>query len=277
MKLSRWIALSLALLLLLALAIAAAAFPHTVQSGDTLFSLARRYGTTVDAIAEANNLEDANLIYVDQNLEVPADVKSMSPASAPVRSSSYQTAGGSYAVQAGDTVYSIARSTGTSVTAISLLNNLTNENYIYAGQLLLIPSIEPFEDNVALEPMSGDTATVGVAAGEACTRFNFLKGEDWYAGSRKPGWYVAKEFDGRGALVTWHADKGDTDSGWIDGINISFDAVYVVVTFYPDDGGAPIMMDIVNTVKEPTTGADFGWLANNMCNALEIQYPDILR
>lgn len=277
MKLSRWIALSFALLLLLAVAIAASAFPHTVSFGDTLYSLAQRYGTTVDAIAEANNLEDANLIYVDQKLEVPANVKTMSPAAAPARSSTYQAAAGSYTVQAGDTVYSIARHTGTTVSAISLLNNLSNENYIYAGQLLLIPSIEPFEDNIALDPMSSDTATVGVTPGEACTRFNFLKGADRYVGSLESGWYVAKEFDGRGAVATWHADAGDTDSGWIEHINISFPAVYVVVTFYPDDGGAPIMMDIVNPVKEPTTGADFGWLANNMCNALELQYPDILR
>lgn len=44
---------------------------HTVQSGETLYSIAVQYGTTVQAILEANNLSDPNLIYKGQVLTIP--------------------------------------------------------------------------------------------------------------------------------------------------------------------------------------------------------------
>jgi LysM repeat protein len=44
---------------------------HVVQPGDTLYSLAVRYDTTVQALMVANNLSSPNLIYVGQTLSVP--------------------------------------------------------------------------------------------------------------------------------------------------------------------------------------------------------------
>ena len=44
---------------------------HTVQAGDTLAKIAAEYGTSVDAIVEANNIEDRNLIRVGQELIIP--------------------------------------------------------------------------------------------------------------------------------------------------------------------------------------------------------------
>ena len=44
---------------------------HTVQAGDTLAKIAAQYGTSVDAIVEANNIEDRNLIWVGQKLIIP--------------------------------------------------------------------------------------------------------------------------------------------------------------------------------------------------------------
>jgi LysM repeat protein len=45
-----------------------------------------------------------------------------------------------YTVQRGDTLYSISRRTGVSVEIIMRVNNLTNANKIYVGQVLLIPT-----------------------------------------------------------------------------------------------------------------------------------------
>ena len=45
---------------------------HTVQAGETLYSIAVQYGVTVQAIMEANNLANANLIYRGQVLAIPA-------------------------------------------------------------------------------------------------------------------------------------------------------------------------------------------------------------
>ena len=61
---------------------------HLVQRGDTLFSLARRYGTTVEALAQANSLRNHHTIYVGQRLAIPgAQAAPASPAPPPVHPS----------------------------------------------------------------------------------------------------------------------------------------------------------------------------------------------
>ncbi|MGD2144842.1 MAG: LysM domain-containing protein, partial [Anaerolineae bacterium] len=44
---------------------------HMVRRGETLFSIAKRYGSSVDALAHANGLADPTRIYVGQQLTVP--------------------------------------------------------------------------------------------------------------------------------------------------------------------------------------------------------------
>jgi LysM repeat protein len=102
---------------------------YTVQRGDTLYSIARRYGTTVNAIAQANGILNPSYIYVGQVLCIP------SGGAAPVLT------GGYYTVQRGDTLYSIALRYGTSVWAIVAANNIANPSLIYPGQVLLIPGL----------------------------------------------------------------------------------------------------------------------------------------
>jgi LysM repeat protein len=99
---------------------------HTVVRGDTLYSIARRYGTTVNAIVAANHLVGVG-IYVGQRLliSVPSTATPL-PGQA------------SYTVAAGDTLYSIAQRYGTSVEAIVAANHLPN-TLIYVGQRLVIP------------------------------------------------------------------------------------------------------------------------------------------
>ncbi|PZM64871.1 hypothetical protein DOE73_14970 [Paenibacillus dendritiformis] len=55
---------------------------YTVKKGDTLSALARKYGTTVDAIAKANNISNVNLIFVGQKLTIPAASSSAKKATA---------------------------------------------------------------------------------------------------------------------------------------------------------------------------------------------------
>lgn len=47
-------------------------FSYTIQSGDTLWAIAERYGTTVAAIASLNSIENPNLIYAGDMIEIPA-------------------------------------------------------------------------------------------------------------------------------------------------------------------------------------------------------------
>jgi len=99
---------------------------HIVRRGETLDTIARMYGTTVDAIARANGIVNPNHIYVGQSLTIPGGT------GAP-------TGGQTYVVQPGDTLSSIAVRFGTTAWAIAYANNLPNVNIIYVGQTLTIP------------------------------------------------------------------------------------------------------------------------------------------
>jgi LysM repeat protein len=105
---------------------------HVVQRGDTLYSIARRYGTTVQAIMSANGLRNGNFIWVGQRLTIPGTSSGSS-------SGGGTASGGVYVVRRGDTLYSIARRHGTTVQAIMNANGLRNGNFIWVGQRLTIP------------------------------------------------------------------------------------------------------------------------------------------
>jgi LysM repeat protein len=102
---------------------------HVVQRGETLWSIAARYGTTAQSIAQANGLSNPNYIYAGQRLTIPSNGGGGGGVAA----------GGAYVVRAGDTLSSIAARHGTTVSAIMQANGLANANYVYAGQQLIIP------------------------------------------------------------------------------------------------------------------------------------------
>ncbi len=104
-------------------------FTYVVKRGDTLYSIAWRFGTTVAAIARLNGLVNPNHIYVGQCLQIPGTQPS--PPSV--------NCGVWYTVQRGDTVSALALRYGTTVWAIVSANNLANANRIYLGQRLFIP------------------------------------------------------------------------------------------------------------------------------------------
>lgn len=102
---------------------------HVVHRGDTLYSVARRYGTTANAIAVANGLRNPNWIYVGQRLVIPGTTAASSSASS----------GSAHVVQRGENLYRIALRYGTTAQALAQANNLSNTWLIYAGQRLVIP------------------------------------------------------------------------------------------------------------------------------------------
>ena len=114
---------------------AAAENTVTVQDGDTLTSIAARYGTTVDALVAANGLGSANLIFVGQTLVLPGGG---APAPAPAPAT-----GTAYWVQAGDFLSVIAAQYGVAQDALMAANGLTNPDLIFAGQRLTIPGAGP--------------------------------------------------------------------------------------------------------------------------------------
>ena len=110
---------------------------YTVRAGDTLFSMANRFGTTVNALATANNLPPNGVIYVGWSLKIP------SRATANLSSANQRT----HIVQPGENLLRIALRYGTTTQAIAYANNLPNDWLIYPGQRLNIPSAQAPQSN----------------------------------------------------------------------------------------------------------------------------------
>ncbi len=121
---------------------------YIVQAGDTLWSIARRFDTTVDEIKRLNNLT-SNLLSVGQKLIISGEEEVVEPEENIV-----------HTVEKGDTLWSIANKYNTTVDEIKRLNNLTS-NILSIGQKLKIKGeeeviIEP-EENIVHTVVKGDT------------------------------------------------------------------------------------------------------------------------
>ena len=97
---------------------------YQIEPGDTLYSIARRYNTKVDAIKAYNNLTN-DILTVGSVIQIPT-------------STSIDTTYQNYTILRGDTLYSIARRFNTTVDAILSLNNLDSNN-LQVGQTIRIP------------------------------------------------------------------------------------------------------------------------------------------
>ncbi|GBG95848.1 endolysin [Ligilactobacillus salitolerans] len=93
---------------------------YTVRSGDSLSSIAAKYGTTYSRLASLNGISNPNYIYVGERLKVTGSA-SVSRV---------------YVVKSGDSLSAIANKLGATVSALQSKNNIKNANLIYTGQKL---------------------------------------------------------------------------------------------------------------------------------------------
>lgn len=100
---------------------------YIVRSGDTLYSLANMFNTTINDIKQLNNLTNDTL-SVGQQLFIPGNGVNPTPPSGNIV----------YVVKSGDTLFSIANTFNTTINEIKQLNNLTS-NLLSIGQQLFIP------------------------------------------------------------------------------------------------------------------------------------------
>lgn len=126
--------LKLSLLPLLAVSLQAAS-TYKVQSGDTLSSIARKNGTTPAKLMSDNGLKNANMLLVGQTLKIPSG--SSQPTSTPAKrkpATPTSSGRGNYTVKAGETLYSIARTNGLSVSQLTGMNPGLDPSKLSVGQ-----------------------------------------------------------------------------------------------------------------------------------------------
>ena len=158
---------------------------YTVRSGDTLWSIAEQFGVSLDELYALNNLS-SDLIHPGLVLNVGGEVAS-APAvneveveevekvevpaeNAEVEVEEVPTASGAYVVEAGDTLYSIARATGVSIDELKALNGLSSD-LITVGQVLVlegaVEEVEVVEENNEVEAVEEDDVVVEEVTEEA--------------------------------------------------------------------------------------------------------------
>lgn len=94
---------------------------YIVDKGDTLYSIAKKFDTSVNKLKELNNLS-SNMLSIGQKLLIPIGEET------------------TYVVKSGDTLYSIAREFNTTVDKLKELNNLSN-NTLLIGQILIVKEV----------------------------------------------------------------------------------------------------------------------------------------
>jgi murein DD-endopeptidase MepM/ murein hydrolase activator NlpD len=124
---------------------------YIVQPGDTVYSIAQRFGTTVETIVAANEISDASVIRVGQRLVIPI----VQPEQVPSKDS--VTNARVHPVRSGETLPSLAFWCGTSVWMLREVNDLNQWGLLWTGQKLAIPpSTAPHSGVSAFPEVSAD-------------------------------------------------------------------------------------------------------------------------
>ena len=186
---------------------------YTVVKGDSLYSIARRFGVSVQALKNANNLT-SDTLSVGQVLRIPSNDQDndINPPSGNV----------TYTVKKGDSLWSIASRYGISVNALREANNLTSDT-LSIGQVLIIPGVS--DDNEGNDEM-GPSFTYTVVRGDSlwsiANRFGVTVGQLREANNLTtdtlsvgqvliiPGVSEDEEGEDNGAIFYYTVEKGDS-------------------------------------------------------------------
>lgn len=165
-------------------------FFYTVQAGDNVGRIAQVFNTSVEAILAANGLTVESIIYVNQQLTIPVNLPFVQPTDVllvtptPTVDPAAPTAPpptpvppttGTYRVGYGENLTYIAFRFGTTVRALARLNNISNPNLIYPGQLLIVP----VNQGAAMPTPITITELQGQAAQEPTT-YRVQRGDNLY-------------------------------------------------------------------------------------------------
>ena len=124
---------------------AAAAVPHTVQAGETLWSIAASNNFTTRALAAANGLPEDAQVVIGSTIQIPSEAEAAAalgavPAPADGAGATAPPVQGAYTVQPGDTLSGIAAASGISVGQVAWMNGLDPDQPLPAGAALKLPT-----------------------------------------------------------------------------------------------------------------------------------------
>jgi murein DD-endopeptidase MepM/ murein hydrolase activator NlpD len=168
---------------------------YVVRAGDTLYSIAQRFETTVEAIAAANGLEDTSLIHVGQRLVIPTNPPAPVPKPQPEAEPDTRL----HPVRPGETLPALAFRYGTSVWLLARVNELDRWDLLWPGQLLSIPRPTaghagvPRQPSIVASPMpvtQGQTMVIKVEGEGDLQLSGWFMGEE-LAFAVEGGWYWA--------------------------------------------------------------------------------------
>ena len=175
---------------------------YTVVSGDGLYAIARKTGTSIKDLLSLNGLTLNSTIYPGQVLKLSStsevsvseettsaeETSSEESASNEVQTSS---SSGSYTVVSGDSLYAIARKTGTSIQDLLSLNGLTLNSTIYPGQVLKLSSTSETsaseEASTSTEETSTEETSTSSEQATSTGSYTVVSGDGLYAIARKTG------------------------------------------------------------------------------------------
>ena len=175
---------------------------YTVVSGDGLYAIARKTGTSIQDLLSLNGLTLNSTIYPGQVLKLSSTSETSASEEASTSteetsteetstSSEQATSTGSYTVVSGDGLYAIARKTGTSIQDLLSLNGLTLNSTIYPGQVLKLSSTSEVsvseETTSAEETSSEESASNEVQTSSTAGSYTVVSGDSLYAIARKTG------------------------------------------------------------------------------------------
>jgi len=125
----------------------AADVSHTVKRGDTLSRIAKRYGTTIAAIAQANGIKNYRTLRVGQVLAIPGAEYSPPPENP-----------GIHTVKKGETLSGVAAKYGVHLKDLEAWNDLAPRHILYPGQKLIVSASSVPQDKVIVHRVKrGDT------------------------------------------------------------------------------------------------------------------------
>ena len=182
---------------------------YTVVSGDSLYAIARKTGTSIQDLLSLNGLNLNSIIHPGQVLALSSKAASTETkqeestpkeekASAEITESTKQNStGGTYTVVSGDGLYAIARKTGTSIDDLLSLNGLSLNSTIYPGQVLTLSASSESsanEETTSTEESSSSTQETpseesAASSEQAATggTYTVVSGDGLYAIARKTG------------------------------------------------------------------------------------------